>query len=44
MTVSGLRGYTLEENPFFVNPNKGDYRIDPEKSDIEIPYEMIGRY
>ncbi|MBR7032362.1 MAG: right-handed parallel beta-helix repeat-containing protein, partial [Clostridia bacterium] len=36
--------YTLDENPFFVNPTKGDYRIDPEKSNIEIPYEQIGRY
>ena len=36
--------YPITENPFFVNPNKGDYRIDPEKSDIEIPYEQIGRY
>ena len=36
--------YSVEENPFFANPNKGDYRIDPEKSDIEIPYEQIGRY
>ncbi|MBR3423641.1 MAG: S-layer homology domain-containing protein [Clostridia bacterium] len=36
--------YPVTENPFFVDPNKGDYRIDPEKSDIEIPYEQIGRY
>ena len=36
--------YPNTENPFFLDPNKGDYRIDPEKSDIEIPYEQIGRY
>ena len=36
--------YPIIENPFFVNPNKGDYRIDPEKSEINIPYELIGRY
>jgi len=36
--------YTVEENPFFVNPSIGDYRIDPDKSNIDIPYEKIGRY
>ena len=36
--------FSVEENPFFANPNKGDYRIDSEKAGFEIPYESIGRY
>ncbi|MBR7033229.1 MAG: right-handed parallel beta-helix repeat-containing protein, partial [Clostridia bacterium] len=36
--------YPIEENPFFADPTRGDYRIDSEKAGFEIPYELIGRY
>ena len=34
---------TLEENPFFVDPTHGDYRIR-EDSDFVLPVEQMGRY
>ena len=44
MTVSGLRGYTLGENPFFVNPTLGDYRLADGADCPDIQFENIGRY
>ena len=32
------------ENPLFVNPTFGDYRIREDADFAEIPYEKIGRY
>jgi hypothetical protein len=36
--------YTMKENPFFVNPSIGDYRIREDADFLKIPYEKIGRY
>jgi len=36
--------YNLDENPFFVNPAIGDYRIREDADFHKIPYENIGRY
>ena len=44
ITVSGLRGFTLEENPLFVNPTLGDYRIREGVDFPDIEFEKIGRY
>ena len=44
MTVSGLRGFTLEENPLFVNPTVGDYRIKDGAAFPDIQFEKTGRY
>ena len=49
-TVENNQIFTPDENPLFVNPTLGDYRIrdDVDTSIIEkipyIPYELIGRY
>jgi len=32
------------ENPLFVNPTFGDYRIREDADFANIPYEKIGRY
>ena len=37
-------GYTLKENPFFVNPTIGDYRMRDDAEFSKIPFESIGRY
>lgn len=37
-------GYTLNENPFFVNPSTGDYRMKDGAGFAEIPFDLIGRY
>jgi hypothetical protein len=34
--------YTIDENPFFKNPAKGDYTI--VGNTIDIPFEMMGQY
>ncbi|MBQ6262575.1 MAG: S-layer homology domain-containing protein [Clostridia bacterium] len=44
VTIGGLRGYTLDENPFFVNPTAGDYRIKAGADIKDIQFEKIGRY
>ena len=44
ITIEGLRGYTLDENPFFVNPTVGDYRIKGGADIADIQFEKIGRY
>jgi len=36
--------YTLDENPYFVNPAVGDYRVLDGADFFKIPYEKIGRY
>jgi hypothetical protein len=42
--IEGNAGYTLEENPIFVNPSIGDYSIREDADFHKIPYELIGRY
>ncbi len=36
--------YALDENPLFVCPAKGDYRIKDGADFMKIPFEQIGRY
>jgi len=36
--------YKITENPIFVNPAIGDYRIRDDADFHKIPYEKIGRY
>lgn len=36
--------YKITDNPFFVNPAIGDYRIHEDADFAGIPYEKIGRY
>ncbi len=36
--------YSLDENPFFVNPSIGDYSIREDADFHKIPYDKIGRY
>ena len=43
-TVGDNLGYTLEENPCFVNPTRGDYRIRGDADFPDIRFEEIGRY
>ena len=43
-TISGNVGYTLNENPVFVNPTRGDYRIKDGAGFPDIRFELIGRY
>ena len=38
------RAYGLDENPFFVNPTIGDYRIKEGADCPDFPFEEIGRY
>ena len=40
----GNRAYGTDENPIFVNPTLGDYRIRDDADFIDIPYDEIGRY
>ena len=44
VTVEGNRGYTFEENPMFVNPTIGDYRVTDTSVFPDIQFENIGRY
>ncbi|MBQ1503515.1 MAG: hypothetical protein IIZ35_05870, partial [Clostridia bacterium] len=37
-------GYTLEENPLFVNPAAGDYRVKDGAGFDGFEFEKIGRY
>ena len=44
-TIEDNIGYTVEENPLFVNPTIGDYRIRDDVTDFpDIEFEKIGRY
>ena len=43
-TIEGNVGYTLDENPFFVNPSRGDYRLKDGVDFPDIRFEEIGRY
>ncbi len=43
-TIEGNVGYTLEVNPFFVNPSRGDYRIRDGVDFPDIRFSEIGRY
>ena len=36
--------YPLTENPFFVDPTHGDYRLRDDADFMDIPVEQIGRY
>ena len=36
--------YSVDENPFFVNPSIGDYRIREGVDFYDIPFAKIGRY
>ena len=42
--VSGNRAYRNDENPVFVNPTRGDYRIREDADFPDIHFEEIGRY
>ncbi|MBQ3901015.1 MAG: hypothetical protein II736_04755, partial [Clostridia bacterium] len=43
-TIEDNVAYTLEENPIFVNPTLGDYRIREGADFPDIEFEKIGRY
>ena len=43
-TVENNRAYTFDENPVFVNPTLGDYRIREGSGFPDIRFEEIGRY
>ena len=43
-TIEGNVGYTLDENPFFVNPTRGDYRLRDGVDFPDIHFSEIGRY
>ena len=44
-TLEDNLGYKLDENPLFVNPSIGDYRMKDDAPIAEkIPFEIIGRY
>ena len=43
-TIEDNIGYTLDENPIFVNPTLGDYRIKDGADFPDIYFELIGRY
>ncbi|MBQ3901019.1 MAG: right-handed parallel beta-helix repeat-containing protein, partial [Clostridia bacterium] len=43
-TIEDNIGYTVEENPLFVNPTIGDYRIRDGVDFPDIEFEKIGRY
>ncbi|MBR7032574.1 MAG: S-layer homology domain-containing protein [Clostridia bacterium] len=40
----GNRIYGLNDNPIFVNPTKGDYRIKDGADFMDIHFDIIGRY
>ena len=37
-------GYTVEENPMFVNPTAGNYSLREGADFPDYHFEMIGRY
>ncbi len=43
-TIEDNIGYTVDENPLFVNPTIGDYRIRDDVDFPDIEFEKIGRY
>ena len=43
-TVGDNLGYSLEENPCFVNPTLGDYRLTDAPGFPDFQFEKIGRY
>ena len=43
-TVENNPAYSLDENPIFVNPTIGDYRIRDGVDFPDIRFELIGRY
>ena len=43
-TMEDNEAYGLDENPFFVNPTIGDYRIKEGADCPDFPFEEIGRY
>ena len=43
-TIEDNRGFTLDENPLFVNPSRGDYRVKDGADFPDIHFEKIGRY
>ncbi len=43
-TIEENIAYTLDENPVFVNPSTGDYRIKEGSGYPDISFEKIGRY
>ncbi len=43
-TLEDNRAFGLDENPFFVNPTIGDYRIKEGADCPYFPFEKIGRY
>ena len=42
--VENNRAFSLDENPFFVNPTVGDYRLKDGAGITDIEFEKIGRY
>ena len=43
-TIEDNLCYTLGENPLFVNPTIGDYRIREGANFPDIQFEIIGQY
>ena len=43
-TIEGNSGFTFADNPVFVNPSRGDYRIRDGVDFPDIHFENIGRY
>ena len=43
-TAEGNAAYGLDENPVFVNPTLGDYRIRDGVDFPDFHFEKIGRY
>ena len=42
-TEENNTAYGVDENPFFINPTIGDYRLK-DGVDLDIHFELIGRY
>ena len=43
-TVDGNVGYSFGENPIFINPTVGDYRVRADSGFTDFHFELIGRY
>ncbi|MBR6915375.1 MAG: S-layer homology domain-containing protein [Clostridia bacterium] len=43
-TIEDNIAFTFEDNPYFVNPTRGDYRIRDGAEFPDIQFEKIGRY
>ncbi|MBR7032834.1 MAG: S-layer homology domain-containing protein [Clostridia bacterium] len=43
-TFEDNRVFRTDENPLFVNPTRGDYRLKPDAGFPDIEFEKIGRY